>query len=93
MPLPSSQRTLEPLLRTVSGHGWKVVLFNCYCHTFDEVVEQVCKAISCSSEIASQLTQVAEMTGSVTVFQGGEQQCEKVASILGATGLQVDVVN
>ena len=70
---------------------WNTVLFNCYCHTFDEVVEQLMKAIGCSSTSGSQLANVAEQFGNVTVFTGSLGQCEKVANILGGTGLDVKV--
>lgn len=70
---------------------WSVVLFNCNCHTFDEVIEQLIKAIGCSSQTASQLSYVADKFGSVKVFEGSEEECERVADILGGTGLIVKV--
>ena len=73
---------------TVKG----VVLFNCNCHTFDEVAEQIMKAIGCSIEKAFRFAYVADQLGSVVVYEGERGDCEKVASILGSTGLQVKVV-
>lgn len=66
---------------------WNVVLFNCNCHTFDDVIEQLMAGIGCSSEKASQLTYVADQFGSVKVYEGGKQDCDRIADIIGSTGL------
>lgn len=87
----TSKTILEVKTLTKPELIWHTVLFNCYCHTFDEVVEQLMKAIGCSSTTGSQLANVAEQFGSVTVFTGSEAQCEKVADILGSIGLDVRV--
>ncbi len=87
----SSKTTLDVKTLTKSELIWHTVLFNCYCHTFDEVVGQLMKAIGCSSTTGSQLANVAEQFGSVSVFTGSESQCEKVADILSSTGLDVKV--
>ena len=70
---------------------WKTILFNCNCHTFDTVIDQLMKAIGCSSEKASQLAYVADQFGSVKIFEGSEDECERVADILGSAGLVVKV--
>jgi len=49
------------------------------------------KAIGCSSEKASQLAYVADQFGSVKIFEGSEDECERVADILGSAGLVVKV--
>ena len=85
--------TPKSTLNTDSEHDWRTVLFNCYCHSQDEVLEQLMKALKCSSDTASKLMQVAETMGSVTVFRGDQEYCGKVADVLGATGLVVDVTN
>ena len=66
-------------------------LFNCYCHLFDEVVEQISKAIGCSYDTASKLTHTAETFGNVAVFAGSYEECVKVANILGTIGLEVNI--
>jgi hypothetical protein len=78
-------RIAEPI------HSWHTVLFNCNCHTFDAVIEQIMKAIRCPEATASQLANVADQLGSVTVFAGAKEKCEAVADVLGAIGLKVDV--
>ena len=70
---------------------WQVILFNCNCHTFDAVIEQLIKAIGCSSSTASQLAYVADQFGSVTVYKGEKEECERVADILGSIRLVVKV--
>ncbi|QQR82491.1 ATP-dependent Clp protease adaptor ClpS [Candidatus Campbellbacteria bacterium] len=72
-------------------HAWRTVLFNCDCHTFDAVIEQIMKAINCSESTASQLANVADQLGSVTVFTGAKERCEAIANVLGAIRLKVDV--
>jgi len=82
---------LETVTNTDSELNWHVILFNCNCHTFETVIEMIMKAISCSTEKASQLTNVADRLGSVTVFTGSQERCEQVADILGNVGLLVKV--
>ena len=49
------------------------------------------KAIACSYATASQLANVADQLGSVSVYKGTYEQCENVADILGSVGLVVKV--
>lgn len=72
-------------------NAWNVVLFNCYCHSFDEAVEQLIKSIGCGYIDASSYARTAERNGNVTVFTGDLSKCEKVARSLGSTGLMVTV--
>lgn len=71
--------------------GWNVVLFNCYCHSFDEAVDQIINAIRCGFSDASSFARSAEMNGSTTVFTGSISECQKVAQTLGSTGLVVSL--
>lgn len=70
---------------------WSVILFNCNCHTFDDVIEQLMVALGCSSEKASQLTYVADQFGSIKVYEGNKEDCDRVADIIGSIGLIVKV--
>lgn len=70
---------------------WNVILFNCNCHTFDDVIEQLMAALGCSSEKASQFTYVADQFGSVKVYEGSKEDCDRIADIIGSTGLVVKV--
>ena len=69
----------------------KVTLFNCNCHSIEEVIEQVQKATACGYQSALQLTNIAHHSGSVVVYRGGRKKCNEVAEVLGRTGLQVAV--
>jgi ATP-dependent Clp protease adaptor protein ClpS len=89
--LSKTTTTLDVETKTKPELTWQTILFNCYCHTFDEVIEQLMKAIGCSATKGSQLANVAEQFGSVSVYAGSEAQCEKVADILSSTGLDVKV--
>ena len=82
---------LETVTSTASELNWHAILFNCNCHTFDTVIELIMIAISCSTEKASQLANVADRLGSVTIFTGSKERCEQVADILGGGGLLVKV--
>lgn len=68
---------------------WQVILFNCYCHTYDEVIEQIMLALKCGSTDAFAYTDTAEIFGSVTVYRGSFADSIKIASVLGSTGLDV----
>ncbi|MEY2664835.1 MAG: ATP-dependent Clp protease adaptor protein ClpS [Candidatus Parcubacteria bacterium] len=71
--------------------GWKTILFNCNCHTFESVTLQITRAIQCTREKANNLAFFAERIGSVTICEGTNEKCEKVAKILGSIGLNVTV--
>ncbi|MBX9723554.1 MAG: ATP-dependent Clp protease adaptor ClpS [Candidatus Obscuribacterales bacterium] len=82
---------LDVLTITKTELTWRTILFNCNCHTFDTVIEQLMKAINCSYIKASQLANVADQLGSVTVCTGTKGKCEDVAGILGSVGLEAHV--
>ncbi len=70
---------------------WKVLLFNCYCHSYDEVVDRIMIAIGCDYITAQNLADSAEKFGNVTVYEGTFSECTKVANVLGSTGMDVRV--
>jgi ATP-dependent Clp protease adapter protein ClpS len=72
---------------------WRTTLFNCECHTFDEVIAQICKAIGCSSQTASSLANIAHHTGQVKVCDGSREYCETVCDILGSIGLRASATD
>ena len=69
----------------------QVVLFDCTCHMFDDVVLQITKATGCSDSQAVQYAKVAEQFGCVAVFTGSSVECNKVITILTSTGLNANV--
>lgn len=71
--------------------GWKTILFNCDCHSFQEVAAQLVCAIQCDFQRGLALANVIHLTGSATVYRGARPQCELVAKTLAAIGLRVSV--
>lgn len=71
--------------------GWKTILFNCNCHSFDEVERQLMKAIRCTLSRARQFSMQVHTQGSAVVYQGPRERCEAVAMMLGDIGLIVKV--
>lgn len=80
--------TVEP----IQSGDYKTVLFNCNCHTFDAVITQIIRSIQCTREKAEGLAMFADEIGSVIIYEGSRERCEKVASVLGSIGLVVTVV-
>jgi ATP-dependent Clp protease adaptor protein ClpS len=70
---------------------WVTILHNCDCHTFDDVVRQLMKAISCSEDRAWEIAWEVHNTGKSVVKVGPETECVRVGNILGAIGLIVTV--
>lgn len=74
-----------------TGVGWKVVLFNCECHTFDEVEKQLLKAIRCSLGRARAISWEVHSSGASVVYKGPRERCEAVADVLADIKLIVKV--
>jgi ATP-dependent Clp protease adaptor protein ClpS len=71
--------------------GWRTILFNCECHTFDDVERQLIKAVRCTLSRARQISMEVHTKGSAVVYQGARERCEAVAEVLGSIGLLVKV--
>jgi len=74
-----------------SGFEWRVVLFNCDCHTFDEVERQLMKAIHCSLSLARKYSWEVHSKGSSVIYKGPLERCEAVAAVLADIRLVVKV--
>ena len=70
---------------------WITILHNCDCHTFEDVVKQLLKAIGCSEDRAWELAWEVHNTGKAIVKVGPETECVRVGNILAAIGLVVTV--
>jgi ATP-dependent Clp protease adaptor protein ClpS len=78
---------------TEGGEGSQVFLFNCDCHTFDDVISQLLKAVpGMTRPMAEELAWRVHTTGLAEVYRGGASDCDRVARILGETGLIVQVM-
>ena len=71
--------------------GWKTILFNCDCHTFDQVERQLMKAIRCTLSRARQISTEVHTKGSAAVYRGARERCEAVEMVLSDIGLIVKV--
>jgi len=74
-----------------AGLGCRVVLFNCDCHTFDEVERQLMKAVHCSLSVARKYSWEVHSKGSSVVYRGHLERCEAVADVLADIRLIVKV--
>jgi ATP-dependent Clp protease adapter protein ClpS len=71
---------------------WITLLWNCDCHTFEQVANQLVKAIGCSYDEGMQIAWQVHTGGKAAVRVGPRPECEKVARVLGQIGLVVSVV-
>jgi ATP-dependent Clp protease adapter protein ClpS len=71
---------------------WLTILHNCNCHTFEEVVRQLMKAIGCSEAEGWEIAWQVHNTGKAVVKVGTEEECQRVAQILREIGLVVSII-
>lgn len=71
--------------------GWSVILYNCECHTFDQVERILIKAVRCGLAQARAFSTEVDTKGSAVVYQGALERCEAVADVIGSIGLLVKV--
>jgi len=71
---------------------WMTVLHNCDCHTFEQVVKQLQKAIGCTEAKGWEIAWQVHNTGKAVVKVGSEPECVRVGNILAAIGLVVTVM-
>jgi ATP-dependent Clp protease adaptor protein ClpS len=77
---------------TAAAPPWMTILHNCECHTFEQVVQQLMKAIGCSEDRGWELAWEVHNTGKAVVKVGPETECVRVGNVLAAIGLIVTVV-
>ena len=77
---------------TALAPPWMTILHNCDCHTFEEVVHQLMKAIACSQERGWELAWEVHNSGKAVVKVGPEAECVRVGNVLAAIGLVVTVI-
>jgi ATP-dependent Clp protease adapter protein ClpS len=69
----------------------KVILFNDEVHTFDEVIDQLIKALRCDSVKAEELTWEVHNTGKAAVFEGPMDDCIQVSGVLEEIALHTQI--
>ena len=80
-----------PTDSTRRGFSCKTILFNCNCHSFDQVEKQLIKAIHCTLQKAEEIAWKVHNTGSAIVYSGHGERCEAVAMVLEDIRLVVKV--
>jgi ATP-dependent Clp protease adaptor protein ClpS len=70
---------------------WITFLWNCDCHTFEQVANQLVKAIGCSHDEGMQIAWRVHTEGKAAVRVGPRSECERVARVLSEIGLVVSV--
>ena len=61
---------------------WRLILYNDEVHTFEEVIQQLIKALKCSHGRAEELTLKVHSEGKAIVFEGEFEECLKRDYIL-----------
>ena len=70
---------------------WQAVLYNCDCHTYAQVIQQLMLAIGCSRDQAYELAWIVDHHGRASVYFGEKPECERVVRILRDIGLRAEV--
>ena len=94
-PLPSApipQTIEESDVFTGDELRARVIVYNCDCHTYQQVIDLLCRAVPrMTPSHAFELAYRIDHTGSAEVYEGPLKTCERVASILAGGGLRVAV--
>ena len=85
------QKSKDPKEARTGGYGARTILFNDEFHTFQEVANQLMKAIRCTHSEGMAIANVVHTTGSAVVYSGPLERCEAVAMTLEEIALKVKV--
>ncbi|MDP4116643.1 MAG: ATP-dependent Clp protease adaptor ClpS [Bacteroidota bacterium] len=77
---------------TAIGIESRVILYNDDWHTFDEVINQIIKAVKCSFETARDYTFQVHVKGKCIVFNGDLPSCLGVSSVLEEIQLNTQII-
>ena len=73
-----AQEEVEEAIET----PWRLILYNDEVHTFEEVIQQLIKALKCGRGRAEELTLKVHSEGKAIVFEGEFEECLKRDYIL-----------
>ncbi|MDC1067697.1 ATP-dependent Clp protease adaptor ClpS [Candidatus Kapabacteria bacterium] len=90
-PEPLADEEVEVLDEEQIDLSSKVILFNDDFHTFDEVTNQIIKAIKCTESAAEAITWEVHSNGKALVFDGEMSECLRVSSVLEEIGLHTQI--
>jgi ATP-dependent Clp protease adaptor protein ClpS len=88
---PQVQEVIEEIVDENIGTACKVILFNDEWHSFDEVINQILKAVKCSDKKAEELTWEVHSKGKACVYDGDMNECLKVSAILEEISLHTQI--
>jgi len=91
MVLPSEIESPETIDSVINGEAAKVILFNDEWHTFDEVINQLIKAIRCSLKKAEEITFEVHTKGKACVFSGTVDECLRISSVMEEIALHTQI--
>jgi len=86
-PLVEQEHDVDALVQEPA----KVILFNDEVHSFDEVIDQIIKAVRCDTTKAEALTWEVHNSGKAVVFEGVMNDCMQVSSILEEIALHTQI--
>ena len=91
--IPGSRPAVEEEVRseTTVEPPWITILWNCDCHTFEQVARQLMKAIACSYDEGMAIAGRVHNDGKAVVRVGPKTECTRVGRILAEIGLRVSV--
>lgn len=72
------------------GGPWIVILYNCDCHTFDDVIGILMQATGCTAAQGQKIAEEVDSKGRAICFSGSQPECDRVAGIIGSIRLQVE---
>jgi len=82
----------EETIGTGDGLEARVTVYNCNCHTYQQVIQLFCAAIpGMTPEKAFELAWKIDHQGSAVVFEGDRTVAERIAKHLAGGGLRVAV--
>lgn len=97
MPTPATPQTIPEVVEEIqigSGDGFeaRVVVYNCDCHTYQQVIDLFCRFIpGMTSSRAFELAYRIDHEGEAVVFVGTTEQADDIAAKLAGGGLRVSV--
>ncbi len=97
MPIPSTPQTIPDVREDIqtgtdTGFEARVIVFNCDCHTYQQVIDLFCRFIpGMTSAKAFELAFRIDHEGEAVVFQGTTEHAEEIAVKLAGGGLRVAV--
>ncbi len=72
------------------GGPWIVILYNCDCHSYDDVIGILQKATGCTVDQGHAIATEVDTRGRAICFSGSQEECDRVAAIIASIRLQVE---